>query len=159
MNLTEEQVKTIEDVMSTLCHDYSFDIYDHDDMAQEIFMICAQLTENYDESKGAYFPFLLGATRNKLVSFIRKHYGNVHSANYEDRIAIRNTQDIAYVNVIEEIDDDYLVDKYAEYINANIPAGYREDFLKLREGIKLPYPRRAEILDYIKNCMDIVDEE
>jgi DNA-directed RNA polymerase specialized sigma24 family protein len=159
MNLTEEQVRTIEDVMYTICEDMKFDIYDGDDMAQEIFLICAELTKKYDESKGAYFPYLLGAARNKVISFVRKHYGNVHSGNYNDRIAIRKTRDISKLEILDDsVGDDYLVERYSDYINANIPAGYREDFLKMREGIKISYPRRSEILEYIKNCMNIVDE-
>ena len=159
MQLTEEQIKIIEDVMGILNKEITFDIYDEDDMAQEIFLICAKLTETYDESKGAYFPYLLGATRNRVISFIRKHYGNMNSNNYQDRIAIRKTSDINDVFVLEEKrDTEELVEKYAQYISDNITPALREDFMKMREGIKLPYPRRTEILEYIRNCMDIVDE-
>jgi DNA-directed RNA polymerase specialized sigma24 family protein len=159
MQLTEEQIKVIEDVMMVLNKEITFDIYDEDDMAQEIFLICAKLTEKYDESKGAYFPYLLGAARNRVISFTRKHYGNLNSGNYQDRIAIRKAVDISNVHVLEQDHDvEEMVEKYAQYISDNISPSLREDFMKMREGIKLPYPRRTEILEYVRNCMDIVDE-
>lgn len=158
MEITDEQNEKVEDVMGKLSSEFNFDIYGKDDISQEVFIICMELISDYTEDKGELFPFLLGAARNKLISLIRSKYGSSHNKNYSDRMAIINTAEINGDDHLRE-EELSLVDKYSDYIRENIAPEFKEDFLRIKEGIKIPHTKKYEVISYIKNCMNIVDEK
>lgn len=156
MEITEEQMSAIEDVMATHSAGFDFDIYGKEDISQEIFLICVKLLSDYTKDKGELFPFLLGASKNKLISLLRTKYGNSNNKNYPDRIAVYQTKDINDNDFHKEYDES-LLDYYGDYIKENIAPEFKEDFLRMLEGIRLPYQRKYEILNYIKDSMTNLD--
>ena len=46
--MNEEQFETIERVINALARNFTFDIYDIDDIGQEIYIICMEILSDYD---------------------------------------------------------------------------------------------------------------
>lgn len=148
MEMTNLQMKTVERVIDALAEDYAFDIYDADDIGQEIYLISLDLLPKYEEDKGELYPFLLGAVKNRLISFKREKYCNPKAQISEQKLAILHTTDIYETDLIDYNVNNY-IKEYDEHIDQNIPCTLREDYMKLKEGLTISAQSKQKILEYV----------
>ena len=158
MNITDKQMSAIEEVMSILSSEINHRLYDPEDISQEVFLICSSLLNEYNEEKGELFPYLLGAARNRLVSFFRKHVHNPATNNSDQKMALVNSLTNFEMEMIDEQVELHNIE-YDVYIDENIPSELREDYLRLKEGIKISSQVKNKILDFIKISIGVLNGE
>lgn len=179
---TEEQVlEIIERILKSIARKYVFGIYSVEDIKQEGFIIAInKILPMYDGS-APLENFLRTSLNNRLKNFKRDMYirlnppcSNCHSFNEDcDNCAKRayhqeikknllNPIDINVVNddsgtvyegnLIDTLEMVEMVDK----INKRLPVCYREDYLKIKDGIYVPKSKKEEIERIV---MEIVESE
>lgn len=163
--MTEEQViEVIMKVANRLAPRYSFGSYEPEDIIQEAFIIANKAMDEYDGLRPLE-NFLAVVLSTRLKNFVRDNHLRYLSSsateeeqekweqkygakkNLVEPISIDSVQDeqesnmwtkIDFLNDIQAQDIFVLIDKY-------LPVHIRADFLRMKQGILIPKPRRQKI--------------
>lgn len=177
---TQEQVlETISKILNSLAPKYAFGIHSKEDIKQEGFIIALQALESYNNS----FPlenFLRVLLSHRLKNFKRNNSFriNVHCTNCDKfnpdckSCETRQKTQTTKKNLLSPIDIDVVkvegesnmidydpvdtldLQELVEHINKHLPAQYRRDYLKMKEGMHIPKSRKLEIESIVKKLMD-----
>ena len=175
----EEVIKIIMDILENIAETYTFDMYDKEDIKQEGFIIALKVLNDY---KGitTLKNFMTLTLHRKLKTFKRDNYVRPDRAcsncsvfnkncercikrrqNQTNKLNLLNPIDI-HSNIKEERKISYksslldtleiidLVDK----INKELPVEFREDYLRLKEGLSVPKARRERIEQLITEIVE-----
>lgn len=143
----------IESICKTISAGTSFDVYDEDDIFQELFMMCLDAMPRYDPAKASLEAFIYTHATNKLRTLIRDKYYNDKSnkkrKKFFKRVDVQKVSPPTY-----EIDDDEIDNKIImEIIEREIPAGLRKFYLKLKDGVYVPKNKREELIGAIREIL------
>lgn len=141
----------IQRISGMLAKFATFDIYDEDDIRQEIFFLMAQAEEVYDPEKGDEYAFYLNFVSNRLKNIKRDRY-----LNNSDK---KNIADAESLGDEEEIEEQQTTDlrEYVEEIDRAIAANLRSDYLKFKEGAKLPHRNKHIIMQHIREIVQRIE--
>lgn len=166
---TETQVlEIINKILSSIASRYAFGIYGADDIKQEGFILALDGLEKYNGS-APLENFLRIHLGNRLKDFKRDNSFriNIHcnkcdifDENCQSCCKRQQTQDMKK-NLLNPIDINVVSDTNAFYegslidtlemveildkINKKLPVEYRQDYLKIKDGVYVPKSRKIEI--------------
>lgn len=133
-------------IAKRLSRNLQFDIYDKDDIHQEIFLLLLQAEKEYDPAKGDEYTFCFNFVQRRLLNLIRDKY-TVNPAKKAIADAVSLEIDIP----IDE--GNYIID-YVTIIDSRIAAEFRADYLKFRDGVKIPHRRKVMLIEHIKEIVE-----
>lgn len=160
----QEVTETILRVANRLAPKYTFNGYDADDIVQEAFIIAVEALPKYDSSKPLE-NYLSVCLSNRLKNFVRDNHLRYLSADAsdEEREAWENKY-AAKKNLLEPLPIDKVKDEREKnmwtkidflndiqsadifrLIDLHLPVHLRTDFLRMKQGILIPKPRREKI--------------
>lgn len=134
--MTEEQVvEIIQKVSKRFKFKYAFKYHEPDDIEQESFSICLEALEKYD-GKRPLENFLHVNLNNRLFNFRRDNYKKVvESTNLEDENLI-----------LDEVEQkSSVLVNFESKIDLLLTPDLRSDYLRVKDGIKLPRVRRLRL--------------
>ena len=152
-NLTEEQVfETINSIIDKIAHKYTFSGYDIEDIKQESFIICMDALSRYDE-KRPLENFLAVNLSNRLKNFIRdNHY--VKDNDHKKKVKSPNyITDDSFIQEGFDLEEYVINKEILEIIDQNLPSEYREDYLKMLNGITINKTRKDKIINILKGLL------
>jgi RNA polymerase sigma factor (sigma-70 family) len=131
-------------IMKAVQKKYRANIYDGEDLAQEVFAIALERIPKYDPSKGPIFNWLSVTVRSRILNIIRntnrKEVESVSLENVEEEmIRIGNMKTTS--------------DEFWEIIDEQLPAEYRFDYIKMKQGVSLPNHRRLKLIAELKKIV------
>lgn len=132
-------------IMTSIKKRYQHSLYDGDDLAQEAYNLAITICEKYNPETGPLYNFLSIAVNNRVKNFIR------NASNKEIKtISISNIEE-------ETIKIGNMKTSYEEFwsiIDEQLSAEYRPDYLRLRQGIKLPKIRKMKLINELKRIVN-----
>lgn len=154
-SLTEsETLAIITKVINRIAPKYTFYGYTVDDIKQESYIICIKALDRYDD-KRPLENFLSKNLSNRLKNFVRDNY--FISDSNDDRVKILQPAQLDYEESIIDGDTYYSVEddridkeELNSFIDINLPASMRMDYLKMLENIYIPKTRKVEIIEKIQ---------
>lgn len=141
--MTEEQVlTTLETVVDRFKRKYKFGSYTEDDIKQEAYILCLAALEKYDGIRPLE-NFLSVHLRNRLFNFRRNNITKiVEDVQLDDNFdPIASDSSRLVVHIEENIDTEFSVD-------------LRYDWLKMKDGVKLPRVRTERLKKEVKNLIN-----
>lgn len=156
----ERLLEYVDRISNILGRKSKFGIYDEDDIKQEIFILINDGQKSYNPAKGDEFSFYFHFVKNRLKTLKRDNYFNPSINDTEGMKKINNAVSIeedskSYINKdLEVVDRNELL---LEVVGSKIPANLRINYLKLLEGITLPYHERMRIIGAVKNIVGAND--
>ncbi len=124
---------------------YNYTVLDGDDLAQEAYFIACKVCEKYDPSIGPLFNFLSIAVNNRVKNVIRKH-----SISTIKTTSISNVEEETIkIGNMKTSDDEFW-----SIIDEHLSSEYRQDYLKMRQGITLPKMRKAKLINELKRIVN-----
>jgi DNA-directed RNA polymerase specialized sigma24 family protein len=162
-NMTKQDViDTITNVSRRLASKFTFAHYTEDDIAQEAFMIGMEALDRYDENRPLE-NFLFVHIRNRLKNFKRDNYiryeqdkefrynqikkSLAEPDNLDTVFDVQSKNSISDSVFIELVDNKEIFD----LIDKHLAVPYRGDYLRMKNGVHVPKPRRDEIIVEIRN--------
>ena len=123
-----------------------FDIYEADDIEQEIYFLVIEAEGQFDQSKGDEYTFYFNYVKNRLINLKRDKYStNRHKMGIADACTLEG-------DVIHDIDK--FIEKYRMLIDKRVDCTVRADYLRYCEGVKIPHKRKWIVLNHIKEIID-----
>lgn len=160
--MTKQQVvDQINIVVNRIAPKYTFNGYDIDDIKQEAFIICMDALERYD-NKRPLENFLSVHLSNRLKNFIRDNY---YTKDEEDKKKVLkpkslSSEDFVPVSHYKNNQDDNIDAKQIQSIlDKHLPPSYRSDYLKLINDVYVPKKRREEVVQVIKEIVEMYSNE
>jgi hypothetical protein len=139
-------IQKISDTFSKFC---KFDIYDEDDIRQEIFFLINKAEPLYDENRGDEYTFYSNFVVTRLKNVKRDRYLlNDDKKNIADAKTLEED--------IEEVLNSYL-SKYIDEIDECIAANVRADYLRFKEGAKIPHRNKHIVIQHIKDIVGRIE--
>jgi len=159
---------------------FKFGIFAAEDIYQEIFIMAMDALQRYD-GISPLENFLVTHIKNRLILLKRDNYARASDAcnqcpqfntecekcqrrrqTYNVKKSLSNPVDISVVNADNESSmrsgltgiEDIECREIIEIINKQLPVKYREDYLKMRDGVYVSKPVREEIESIIKKILD-----
>jgi DNA-directed RNA polymerase specialized sigma subunit len=174
----QEVINIIDKIMSSIARKYSFGVYGVDDIKQEGFILAMDALTRYNGS-APLENFLRIHLNNRLKDFKRDNSFRINShctkcatfnSECDSCCKRQQTQDIKK-NLLNPIDiqvinDDQntvyegsLIDtlemvEIVDRINRRLPVEYRQDYLRVKEGLYVSKSRRLEIEVIISKIID-----
>lgn len=152
-NLTEEQVfETINSIIDKIAHKYTFSGYDIEDIKQESFIICMDALSRYDE-KRPLENFLAVNLSNRLKNFIRDNH---YVKDNDHKKKVKSPHYITDDSFIQEGFDleEYVMNKEIfEIIDERLPSEYRDDYLKILNGVQINKSRKDKIMSILNGII------
>ena len=142
--------------------------YDTDDIRQEAIIIGINGLRVYNGSI-PLDKFLLNHMRHRLRSLRKEKYTKpgcdcgkcLKCSNNANRIKLNNASDISSITSEQEssslgysVSDNIDYNELTEYIDKNLPAEYREDYLKMLAGADVVSSRKNKIRNIIKDLLN-----
>lgn len=151
--MNQNKLNYIKRIAKNLAPKSTFDIYDKDDIEQEIYFLVAQAENTYNPEKGDEYTFFFNYVKNRLSTLKRDKYGiSSHKMNIANAVSLDGEIEITYLDYFSE---------YKDIIDEKIPSHFREDYLRYVEGAKLPHRNKNMVIDAIKEIIRIyrLDED
>lgn len=138
----------IDRISAIIAKKSQFDIWDEDDIKQEIYFLMLKGETYFDPDKGDEFTFYLNFVAKRLKTLKRDKYcTNKEKMGIADAVPLE-------IDVEEEFHDYLRV--YKTLIDDKIRADVRADYLRLKDGAKIPHRNKQIIIEHIK---DIIGRE
>lgn len=135
----------IDRIAMNLSSKLKFDIWEADDIKQEIYFLMLEAVKEYDPKRGDEYRFYFNFVKKRLINFKRDNYAtNVFRKNIADACTLEG-------DIIEEHDN--FLKKYQDLIDNRIDVNFRADYLRYKEGVKLPHKRKVAVLEHIKEIV------
>lgn len=161
--VSEEDFNTIVRIAKRLAPRYTFGSYEKADIEQEAIIIGLDGMLRYDKSRPLE-NFLFTHINNRLKNFKRDNYFRVTTGNAEKvQQAKKNLLEASVaIDPIIHIEDDmgHTIDmKHAiEKLNKELPAKYRQDYLRLCANVRITKKRKTELIEVIKKILGADNE-
>lgn len=153
-------VLTITKVSQRLASKYTFPNYEEDDIAQEAFIIGMEAMNRYDEIRPLE-NFLSIHIKNRLKNFKRDNYYRPDEGKAEQ---IQNGKkklleagpidDMRSFISTKESSDSLEERELVEYIDINLPANMRSDFLRFKNGQSLTKTKKANLVNELRAILE-----
>lgn len=147
----QEVIDTITKVARRFANKYRFGSYESEDIFQEAFILGMESLDKYDPSRPLE-NFLAVTIPNRLKNLKRKIFGLPEDKSTDRKLiaaplSMDVVRDEEESNMWDKIDflDDLQVDDIFKIIDKNLPVDFRSDFLRMKQGILIPKPRREKI--------------
>jgi DNA-directed RNA polymerase specialized sigma subunit len=130
-----------------------FDIYDEEDIKQEIYILLREAEGKYDPKKGDQFSFFYNFVKYRLKTFKRDNYINVVNKQSLDKLKIHRAKQVREDSAsVDNLDAETLNESeyFDKVVDMKIPAKMRMDYLRLLEGVEIAYHNKCKLLDSIK---------
>jgi hypothetical protein len=161
-NMTEDQVvSTIYKISSRLASKYTFPNYEAEDISQEAFIIGMEAMNRYDGVRPLE-NFLSIHIKNRLKNFKRDNYYRPDQGKAEkiqqgkkkllDASSIEGVRNFI---VSSKTSDNLEVRELAEYIDLNLSANLRGDYLRFVNDQSLSKTKKNNLLDELKNILEM----
>lgn len=167
MELTQEQIATIQEIAQRVKHRYAFGYYDADDIESECFIAAVEALPRFNALRGNLYNFLSTHINNRLRNLIRNKYRRkcshcqhgcpkcrkLQTLN-DNKRSLMEPQDIGfYENADSETAMSYEQDhldkiQYEEtvaLINAKLPLELRADYLRMLDGTYVSQARKKNV--------------
>ena len=159
--MTEEQVvSTITRVSQRLASKFTFPNYDEDDIEQEAFIIGMEAMNRYDEVRPLE-NFLSIHIKNRLKNFKRDNYyrpdeGKAEQLQNGKRKLLEAGSIDEMRNFIstQECSNSLEERELVDYIDINLPANMRADFLRFKNGQPLTKTRKSNLVNELKIILE-----
>ena len=142
----EKLLDYINRIANNLGPKLKFDIWDANDIKQEIFFMVVQAEPEFDPSKGDEFTFYFSYVKNRLFNLKRDNY-----SKNKFKMGIADARTIE-LDLIENIDN--YISNYKGLIESRVDASFRADYLRYCEGVKIPHKRKVAVMFHIKEIID-----
>jgi len=160
--MTEDQVvSTIYKISSRLASKYTFPNYEAEDISQEAFIIGMEAMNRYDGVRPLE-NFLSIHIKNRLKNFKRDNYYRPDQGKAEkiqqgkkkllDASSIEGVRNFI---VSSKTSDNLEVRELAEYIDLNLSANLRGDYLRFVNDQSLSKTKKNNLLDELKNILEM----
>ncbi len=158
--ISDEVLLVISKVISRQVGGYRVLGYEREDLEQEAFLICAQALPNYDGLRPLE-NFLAVHLSYRLKSFVRDKH-KLQGKYAETTKKLMSAVDIDSVNWDTEASltarDDVLEDvelrDLIKTIDRYLPISLRQDYLKMRAGMKINRGREKKIREFISALLE-----
>lgn len=154
----QEVVDQINIVVNRMAHKYTFGTYGLDDIKQEAFIICMDALTRYDE-KRPLENFLSVHLSNRLKNFVRDNY---YTKDENEKKRVLKPKYLSQEDVVKYEYDYYTkleAQDVTDIIDMYLPAEHRADYLKMINDVYIPKKRRDELIEIIKELVEIYHEE
>lgn len=135
----------VKKISKNLGNTHTFDIWEKDDIEQEVYLLMLQAVDEYDEKKGDDYMFYFNYIKNRLSNFRRDNY-----SNNKYKMGISDARSLE-LDIIDPIDG--FIDNYKDIIDDRVDSSMRADYLRYREGVKIPHKRKVAIMAHIKDII------
>ncbi len=150
--MDQRKLEYIEKIAKNLAKRCEFDIYDKDDIKQEIYFLIRQAENVYDSKKGCdEYTFYFNFVKNRLSTLKRDRYGiSVYKMQIADAITLEGDVELLAQSSFGE---------YKDIIDEKIQSNMRADYLRFIEGVKIPHRNKLLLIDAIKDIIRIYNSE
>ena len=135
----------VDKISLNLAKTFKFDIWDSDDIKQEVYFLMIEAQKEFDASRGDEYTFYFNYIKNRLMNFKRDKY----STN-KFKMGILDAKSLD-LDIVEDVDQ--FVSQYKDIINSRISPSFRADYLRYCEGVKMPHKRKILILQHMKEII------
>lgn len=173
--MTEQEVlAVIEKIANRYCHKFKFGYFTAEDIKQEAFIIAVDALDRYDERRPLE-NFLSSHVKNRLINFKRDNYCRQQKEDADIKWELRNNAkkflmeplDISNIRDEQEKnmrnENDFIEDIFTremfDLIDSELPVELRSDYLRIKDGVYVPKPRRQQIYDEISKIVNGEDNE
>ncbi len=165
MNLTPEQLEIIQDIAKKIAKKNVFPGYEEDDIKQEIFLIAVEALPRFDQTKSAFRTFMYTHINNRLHNLRNRAYVNEGSPSKDEKRKIVKPQsgDLIEYTVLDDFFDKRVEEidraEIFDYIEKNLHSKFREDYLRIKEGVSVVANREARVFEAIRTILKTMDDE
>jgi DNA-directed RNA polymerase specialized sigma24 family protein len=160
-NMTEEQViSTISKISSRLANKFTFANYEEEDIAQEAFIIGMDAMERYDEIRPLE-NFLSTHIKNRLINFKRDNYYRPDEGKAEiiqqgkrKLLEAQSVDTIQNFLISSESSNSLESRELLDYIDCQLPANMRSDYLRFRNDQGLTKTKKAKLIEELRAIME-----
>ena len=159
-----EVLEVINKICDRYAYKFKFGYYTPDDIRQEAFIIALDALERYEEGRPLE-NFLAVHVKNRLNNFKRDKYYRQNKKKQDDKQEKLNNSkkflmeplDISNIRDEKEdnmrVEDDFVIDfeqqEVLRIIDQNLDVSLRSDYLRIKDGVYVPKPRRKQIYEEI----------
>lgn len=152
----EKLLSYSERIKNSLAKSFKFDIYDQEDIGQEIFLLVMAASKVYDSSKiDDEYVFYFNYVRNRLINLKRDKCNDTNSRkkNILSAAPIDNCppKEVEY-DILEELQKE----EFRAIVDKKIGANVRADYLRYMEGIKLPYHIAGKLKESVSKIAESI---
>jgi len=159
--MTEEQVVSIiYKISSRLATKFTFPNYEADDITQEAFIIGMEAMNRYDEMRPLE-NFLSVHIKNRLKNFKRDNYYRPDEGKAEKiqqgKKKLLDAQSVDTMReflISSEVSDNLEQRELVEYIDINLPAQMRSDYLRFMNDQPLSKTKKANLIAELKIILE-----
>ena len=159
--MTEEQVVSIiYKISSRLATKFTFPNYEADDITQEAFIIGIEAMNRYDEMRPLE-NFLSVHIKNRLKNFKRDNYYRPDEGKAEKiqqgKKKLLDAQSVDTMReflISSEVSDNLEQRELVEYIDINLPAQMRSDYLRFMNDQPLSKTKKANLIAELKIILE-----
>ena len=168
--MTEQEVlAVIEKIANRYCHKFKFGYFTAEDIKQEAFIIAVDALDRYDETRPLE-NFLSSHVKNRLINFKRDNYCRQQKEDADIKWELRNNAkkflmeplDISNIRDEQEKnmrnENDFIEDIFTremfDLIDSELPVDLRSDYLRIKDGVYVPKPRRQQIYNEISKIIN-----
>ena len=159
----KEVLEIITKVASRYAHKFRFGYFEADDIRQEAVIIAMEALERYEEGRPLE-NFLAVHVKNRLNNFKRDKYyrqskvdSNTQEKHNNSKKFLMEPLDISNIRDEKEdnmrVEDDFVIDfeqqEVLRIIDQNLDVSLRSDYLRIKDGVYVPKPRRKQIYEEI----------
>lgn len=138
--------KFIKKISINLSKTFKFDIWEADDIEQEIYLLMVEAQKEFNPNKGDEYTFYFNYIKNRLINFKRDNYS---TNKYKMGILDAKSLDL---DIVEDVDK--FVGKYKDMIGDRVDSSFRADYLRYCEGVKIPHKRKILVLNHMREIVE-----
>lgn len=143
--MEQRKLDYIKRIAKNLAPKSEFDIYDKDDIEQEIYFLVCQAELIYDSDKGDEYTFYFNYAKNRISTLKRDKYGiSVYKMQIADASSLDGDVEIVNLDIFGA---------YKNTIDDKIPFNLRADYLRFIDGVKIPHRNKLILIDAIKEII------
>ena len=145
--MEQRKLDYIKRIAKNLGPKSEFDIYDKDDIEQEIYFLVCQAELIYDSDKGDEYTFYFNYVKNRLSTLKRDKYGiSMYKMQIADAIPLDGDIEVGLGDIFGP---------HKGIIDSKIPSNLRADYLRFIEGVKIPHRNKLVVIDMIKEIIRV----
>lgn len=137
-----------------------FSYYSSEDTEQELFFICAEILESWDQVRPLE-NFLMVSAKQRLTSFVREKY---YRTSDSDELAEKKRAASHLVKLCDIFEDNFSFEQIdfsdeLKHILEELPPLVRADFIRMSNGVKIPLTRKETVFRLVRELfgLDVTD--
>lgn len=157
--MQEKLLTFTQQISKKLSKKLTFDIYEPDDIEQEIYLLILKAAPKYDSSKGAEYDFYYNFVKRRLLTLQRDKGINAKTKRSDQKAKILGASTIGTENEAcyesnlapqKLEDEDYL----ESVVDKKIPARLRLYYLRMMSGVEVSYHNKTKVMESIRIIKD-----